>query len=155
MRNTPPSPPRRSAHAAELRFEEACGHAGHDDESGKAAVVRHARANGVSGIFELCQEIGKKIGVTEDTEVVSAVRVLPEVLGIDDKILAEGLLEPGVEFIAIAGGNGGQRNIPLKLPSGFEHPSPEAKKSAPTTGFAQPTLETTRFSLKGVSRALA
>src|SRR4029077_16311862 len=80
---------RRSAHTTELRFEEACCHAGHDDKSGKAVVVRHARANGVSGDLRVVpgnrEEDWRS---TEDTEVVSAVRVLPEVFGIHAKIFA-------------------------------------------------------------------
>ena len=38
--------------------------------------------------------------VAEDAEVISVVRVFPDVFGIDNQVFAESLLQPGVEFIA-------------------------------------------------------
>ena len=41
--------------------------------------------------------------ITEDTEVVGAVGVLPDVLAVDHQEFANGLLQAGMEFIAKAG----------------------------------------------------
>src|SRR5258708_15950744 len=40
--------------------------------------------------------------IEEDAEVVGVVSVLPQVVGIDNKILAESLLQASVEFVSLA-----------------------------------------------------
>ena len=48
--------------------------------------------------------MGKVIGVcAEHAEIVGAVRVLPDVFGVDHQISSERLLQAGVEFVAPAG----------------------------------------------------
>ena len=92
------------AHAADLRSEEARGHAGHHHDGREAVEVRHARADGIAGnlgVVPLDRERDRRCA--QDAEVVGVVRVLPDVLAIHDQVFSECLLKPGVEFIAKAG----------------------------------------------------
>ena len=47
--------------------------------------------------------------VAQHAEVVGVVRVLPDVFAVDDQVSAEGLLQAGMEFVAIAGSQRRQR----------------------------------------------
>ena len=65
--------------------------------------IRHAHAARVSrnlGAVPFDREGDRRCA--QHAEVVGVVRVLPDVLAGEDKILSEGLLDPGVEFIAPA-----------------------------------------------------
>ena len=53
------------------------------------------------GIVPLDREGDRSIA--EHAEVVAVVRVFPDVFAIEHDVLAEGLLKPGMEFIAKAG----------------------------------------------------
>ena len=81
--------------------------------------------------------------VAENAEVVAVVRVFPDVLAIEHEVLAEGLLEAGMEFIAKART---QRS---------ERVGRAEREADSRPGLAQPMLESTRFSLNGVSRVRA
>ena len=99
------------------------------------------------GIFELAHSMGYVIGVLPSTLKSNAlVRVLPDVLAIDDQILSEGLLKPGVELIALARGLAVARSTRT-------HEAPATSKTGRSkiTGSLQPMLASTRFSLNGVS----
>ena len=53
--------------------------------------------------FELCQAIGKRDGrIQQRVEVVGVVRVLPEVVGVDQQKPADRLLQAGIELIPVA-----------------------------------------------------
>ena len=95
---------RDRAHAANLRSEEARGHAGHHHDGRESVEVRHARAYGIAGdlgVVPLDRERDRRCA--QDAEIVGVVRVLPDVLAINDQIFSERLLNPGVEFVAKAG----------------------------------------------------
>jgi len=68
------------------------------------------------------------------------VGVLPDVLTADNDTFADGLLESGVEFVSEAGA------------SAVETPEVQFEERC-ENGVEQPSLERTRFSLKGVSRS--
>jgi hypothetical protein len=105
--------------------------------------IRHADATGESRNFRPVPCYGKGNGRSaEDAEIVSIVRVLPNVLAGEDEMLAECLLKPNMELIAPAGASG----VVLAAAQprrGFK------------AGLSQPTLESTRFSLNGVSNTRA
>src|ERR1700745_2847501 len=106
------------------------------------------------GIFELCQEIGKKIGVAPKILKSYALCVYFQMYSASTtKYLPKACWNPAWNSLRKPGVIGVR--VLLKLPSGFAHPSPEAKKRAPTIGFAQPMLESTKFSLNGDSSVLA
>ena len=90
--------------AGDLRREEAGRDGGHDDKGGEAVDSwgrRHVwRSRGSWSYASRWESDGR---VAEDAEVEGVVRVLPDVLAADDSVLAEGLLEAGVELIAKAG----------------------------------------------------
>ena len=47
--------------------------------------------------------------VQEIAEVIRVVRVLPQIVGIDDQVFPEGLLKARVEFISLPGKDGSRR----------------------------------------------
>ena len=98
------------AGARRLRREEARRDGGHDDEAREIVEVGDIGAEREAGDFGVMPVDGKGDGrVAEHAEVEGVVRVLPDVLAADDEVLAEGLLEAGVELIAKAGLRGFRR----------------------------------------------
>src|SRR4029077_6982714 len=92
---------RGNANSAHLRLEETRGHAGHYDQCGEAVKFRNRGTDGVSGNFGVVPFHREEYrSVSENAEVVSVVRVLPDVFRVDDQVFPKGLLEAGVEFIA-------------------------------------------------------
>src|SRR5271169_1526853 len=91
------------ADAGDLGSKEARRHAGHDRIRGKAVDVRNGGADGIAGDFRAnpLDRIGDR-GVAEDAEVERLVRVLPDVLAINDQVLSKSLLETRVELVAVA-----------------------------------------------------
>ena len=137
---------RRGADPADLRLEEARRHVGHDDERRQAVEVRHAAADGIAGNLGVVPLDGKgDRRVAQHAEIVRSVRVLPDVLAVHHEVPSEGLLETGVELVAPAGA---QRRGRYARANG-------RAMSALITGSLHPRLESTRFSLNGVSRVRA
>src|SRR5271166_2950884 len=94
----------RRAGSADLGLEEARRHAGKDHQRREAMEIRHADAAGVSGNFGVVpfnRESDR--GIAEHAEIVAIVRVFRDPLTGKDQVLAEGLLDASVEFIAKAG----------------------------------------------------
>ncbi len=90
-----------------LRREEAGSHRGHDDVGAEVVVTRNLDVQCVAGNLGVVPVDGEGDGrVAEDAEVEGVVGVLPDVLAAEDHVLAEGLLQAGVELVAIAGGHG-------------------------------------------------
>src|SRR5271154_674230 len=94
---------RDGAYAADLWSEEASGDAGHNDQRGEAVEIRDIRTNGIARDFRIVPLDGEgdRRGA-QDAEVVGVVRVLPDVLAVDDQIFSEGLLQAGVKLVAKA-----------------------------------------------------
>ena len=103
--------------------------------------IRHADAAGVAGNLRVVpfHREGDR-SIAQHAEVIAVVRVLPDVLAGENQIFSEGLLEAGVKFVAPAR---------TQRSAGRTRSSRAADSS---TGLAHPTLESTRFSLNGVSR---
>src|SRR6202161_601953 len=92
------------AKSADLRREIAGCDARHHDEGAEAVPVGHTGAQQESGNFGVVPVDGKRDRrVAEHAEVVGVVRVLPDVLAVDDEMLAERLLQAGVKFVAETG----------------------------------------------------
>src|SRR2546423_1209779 len=90
----------RHAESADLGWEIAGCHAGHDYECGKSMEVRHVNAKQPSWNFGIMPIDRKSDGcIAKNAEVVGVVRVLPYVLAIDKQVLAECLLQSGMELI--------------------------------------------------------
>ena len=139
--------PGRGANSADLRLEEARRHVRHHDERRQAMEVRHAAADGKAGDLgagPLDRKGDRR--VAQHAEVVGLVRVLPDVFAVHHQVPSEGLLETGVELIAPARAQrrGASRRELIVL-----------AMSALTTGSLHPTLDSTRFSLNGVSSVRA
>src|SRR5579862_6387018 len=89
---------------AHLRREEPRRHAREYGERRESMEVRHAYASRVTGnLRPLPFHWKRNRRVTQDAEVVSVVRVLPDVLAGEHQVFAEGLLQPDMEFVAPAG----------------------------------------------------
>ena len=99
------------ADAANLRIEEACRDAGHDDERRQPMVIRDVRADRIAGNFRIIprDRKGDRSGA-QNAEIVAVVRVLPDVLAIDNQVFPEGLLQAGMKLIAKTGRQGGRGN---------------------------------------------
>src|SRR5215813_2344895 len=94
----------RGADTAQLRLEEPGRHARHHHQCGEPVKIRHAGANRVArNLGALPFDRKRDRRAAEHAEIVRAVRVLPDVFGIDHQVLAERLLEPGVKFISPSG----------------------------------------------------
>ena len=94
----------RGRDSADGRREEARGDVGQHDKRAQAVVVGKASTNGEAGDLGITPFDGEVDGAgAEYVEVVGVVRVLPEILAAQDEVLAEGLLQAGVELIAEAG----------------------------------------------------
>src|ERR1019366_3687874 len=93
----------------DLRQEESGRNAGHNGKRGKSVRNGHASAQGPSrNLGALPFNWKGNWSAADDTEVVTIVGVLPDVLAVDHEVLAECLLESGVEFIAHTGLNRSQ-----------------------------------------------
>src|ERR1035437_10175427 len=104
------------ANAADLRSVEAGRNTRHDDEGGEAVEVGHAGANRISGDFGAGPFDGIKDGrCAEDAEIVSLMRIFPDVLAVDHQKASKGLGEAGMELIAMAGA---QRHVGHTWPGG-------------------------------------
>ena len=80
----------------------------HHDEGGEAFDFGEVGAGceaGNLGVVPLDREGDG--GGAEDGEVVGVVGVLPDIVAADDEVLADGLLDSGVDFVAEAGVEGG------------------------------------------------
>ncbi len=94
---------RCDANSTDLRCEKSCRDAGHDDERAESVEIRDAGANGVARDFGIVPLHGKENRRgSKDAEVEAVVGVFPDVVAINNEILAEGLLEAGVKFVAPA-----------------------------------------------------
>ncbi len=90
-----------SAHAANLRSEEASGDAGHDDKSRESMVVRYVGSQRKPRNFRIVPLHREEDGrVAENAEVIAIVRVFPDVLGVHNEVFAKCLLEAGVKFVS-------------------------------------------------------
>ena len=66
--------------------------------------------------------MGKVIGVLrEHAEIVGAMRVLPDVFGIDDEIAAESLLQPAWNSLRQPGPSGEGKQGPDRRHDGVDH----------------------------------
>src|SRR5260370_41250761 len=75
-------------------------------ECREAVKIRHAHAYGRPVNLRIFPSDREEDGrVAERAEVIRVVCVLPQVVGIDDHELSKGLLEAGVELVALAGAN--------------------------------------------------
>src|SRR5260370_39551424 len=75
-------------------------------ECREAVKIRHAHAYGRPVNLRIFPSAREEDGrVAEHAEVIRVVCVLPQVVGIDDHELSKGLLEPGVELVALPGAN--------------------------------------------------
>ena len=93
--------PRRGANAADLRSKETRRHAGHHYKRRQAMEIRNRGADGVAGNLRTIPLDGiRDRSVAQHAEVVGVVRVLPDVFGVDDEVLAECLPQSRVKFIA-------------------------------------------------------
>ncbi len=81
------------ADAANLRIEEARGHAGHHDQRRQPVIIRYVGANREAGNLRVVpRDRERDRRGAQDAEIVGVVRVFPDVLAIDDEILPESLL---------------------------------------------------------------
>src|SRR5581483_2368109 len=89
--------------AADLRREESGRDTGEHNQSGEPMEIRNAHAPGESRDLRALPLDGKRNRrCTENAEVVSIVRVLPDVLTGNDEVFPKRLLNASVEFIAPA-----------------------------------------------------
>jgi hypothetical protein len=92
-------------------------HAGHHRQRGEAVRNGHASAQCPSrnlGALPLNRKSDWR--AADDPEIVAIVGVLPDVLTVDHEVLAECLLEPGVEFIPHPYGSVWMRERPINFP---------------------------------------
>ena len=105
--------------------------------------VGNIRAQREAGDFRVVPVDRKGDGrIAQNTEVESVVGVFPNVVAAEDKVLAESLLEAGMKLVA-------------KTRLQRCRTRRANKSSGASTAFEHPWLESTRFSLKGVSRVRA
>ena len=91
----------RCARTGGLGREEARGDRGHDDECREAVIVRHIGAERKARYLRVVPVDGEEDRrVAEDAEVERVVSVLPDVIAADHDVLAEGLLQAGMELVA-------------------------------------------------------
>jgi len=93
MRKTPLGASGLAPAPAKLRREKPRGHARHNDQCAESVVVRYAGAQGEAGNFRLVPRDGKSNGrISQHAEVVPVMRVLPDVLAVDNQIASYSLL---------------------------------------------------------------
>src|ERR1700739_373511 len=107
---------RSHADAADLGLEESSGYTGSHEICREPVEIRQAGAQQEAGNFGTVPLDRKSDRcIPEDAEVVAEMRVLPDVFRIENQVLAERLLEPGVEFVAPSGAERiGDAGKPLK-----------------------------------------
>src|SRR5580700_2865854 len=96
--------PRRNTKPGDLRLEESRRHARHHHESAESMIVRHASPKGKARdlrVVPLYRERDRSIA--QDAEIEAVMGVLPDVISVDDEVLAERLLKSSVKFIAPSG----------------------------------------------------
>src|SRR5258708_33359967 len=94
---------RIGARTADLRPEEARGGTAENGKCRQPVIAGHAHANPETADLRVVpgnREENRR--VEQNTEIVSAVRVLPQIVGVHDRELAKGLLKAGMELIAPA-----------------------------------------------------
>ena len=88
-------------------WEEARRDVRHHDKRRQTVKIRKTSANREARNLGIVPFDGEGDGTgTEGVEVIAIVGVLPDVLAAQDEILAEGLLEASVEFVAKTSGQG-------------------------------------------------
>jgi len=102
----------RCADPAHLRAVETGGDAGHHYERGEAVEVGHAGADGNNRGFWSWPTRSEYVNgsVAQHAEVISLVRVLPDIFPADDQIAPEGLLESRVNSFRQPGLSGAVRH---------------------------------------------
>jgi len=68
----------------------------HENSAGLLGPKAHESWNGP-------KQLGRKWACSGNHEIVSVVRIFPKIIGIDDQVFSEGLLETSMEFIALSG----------------------------------------------------
>src|SRR5437899_2874683 len=90
--------------ATNLWGEESRCNAGKNKQPGKAMEVRYAYATGKAGNLGVVPFNGKcERRAAKNPEIISIVRVLPNILTGENQVLPECLLQPRVKFITPAG----------------------------------------------------
>ena len=89
--------------------------------------IGHLGVQGIAGNLGVMPVDGEGDGrVAQHAEVEGVVGVLPDVLAADDDVLAEGLLQAGVELVAEAGVEAFRKRPDVQMSSGastaFEQP---------------------------------
>src|ERR1700730_4232120 len=85
-----------------LRREESCSHGRHRDEGREVVIVRKISVDHKARNLRVVPIDGEEDGrVAEDGEVERAMRVLPDVVAADDKVLSEALLKAGMKLVPI------------------------------------------------------
>ena len=93
----------RSAGSGDLGWKEAGGDRGHHDIGAEVVIIGNVDAESEAGNLRVVPVDGESDrGVAEHAEVEGVVRVLPDVVAAEDQVLAEGLLDARMEFIAKA-----------------------------------------------------
>ena len=92
----------RCSDAADLRRKETRGNARHDHVRRESVGVGDRGADGIAGNFRTVPlDRVRDRSVAEHAEVERLVRVLPDVLAVDDQVLPESLLQTNVELVAV------------------------------------------------------
>src|SRR5215471_18008688 len=97
-------PRRGCADARQLRLEESGRDAGHHNQRAESVKVRYAGANRIPWDFRALPFNRKgDRSAAQHAKVVRAVRVFPNIVGTDDQVFPERLLQTSVEFVSPAG----------------------------------------------------
>ena len=140
MRKTPAASGAIEDQAADLRRE--VSRAGVSERPVRLEAMNVGGAHAARDAIEFGVVPGDREGdggVQQRAEVVGAMRELPEIVGVDQQVSADGLLEAGVELVAAARARMGAI-------------APKTFCASPPTPVA---LESSRFSLNGVSKVRA
>src|SRR5579871_6218293 len=79
--------------AADLRGEETRRNTRENDQGREAMEIRHTYANGITGDFGIVPvDRESDRGCAQDAEIIGVVRVFPNVITADNRILAKRLL---------------------------------------------------------------
>ena len=133
----------RSASSGRLRREEARGYRRGYEVGAEAANHGNLRAEGIAGNLGVMPVDGEgDRRVAQDAEVEGVVGVLPDVLAADHGMLSEALLQAGVELVAETG---------LKRSRNARRAEEQRRQHRIRASL----LDSTRFSLNGVSRVRA
>ena len=133
----------RGPGSGNLRRKEASGNRRHHDERRDVMEVRHIGAQREARdlrVVPVDREGDRSIA--QNAEVERVMRVLPDVFAAEHHIFSESLLQAGMELVAKAG-------LQRALHAGVQ------ESRGDNTSLAQPWLESTRFSLNGVSSVRA